>query len=43
MPNKALDPTAVSVSVLFALGFTESRSYSGRAVPAVGQLGRSAP
>ena len=31
-----------AVSILFSLGFTRSLSYLGRAVPAVGQLGRSA-
>ena len=40
--NKALDPTAVSVSVFMRFDFTESLSYRGRAVPAAGQLGRSA-
>jgi hypothetical protein len=38
MPNQALDPTAVSVSVFTRFDFTESFSYRDRAVPAVGQL-----
>ena len=40
--NNALDPTAVSVSDFMRFDFTESFSYRDRAVPAVGQLGRSA-
>lgn len=41
-PNQALDPTAVSVSFFMGFDFTEPISYRDRAVPAVGQLGRSA-
>jgi hypothetical protein len=41
-PNKALDPTAVSVSVLSFSDFIMFFSFLERAVPAVGQLGRSA-
>ena len=41
-PNKALDPTAVSVSVFMRFDFVESLSYRNRAVPSVGQLGRYA-
>ena len=42
-PNKALDPTAVSVSIFMRFDFTEFFSYPDRVVPAVGQLDRSAP
>jgi hypothetical protein len=38
--NKALDPTAVSVSVFMFTDFIMLSSFLGRAVPAVGQLGR---
>ena len=38
--NNALDPTAVSVSILMFTGFMASLSFLDRAVPAVGQLGR---
>ena len=40
--NKALDPTAVSVSDFMRFDFTEFSSYREGAAPAVGQLGRSA-
>ena len=40
--NKTLDPTAVSGSDLLRCGFLEFLSSFGRAVPAVGQLGRYA-
>ena len=39
-PNKALDPTAVSASVLWFTDFTMSLSFLDRAYPAVGQLDR---
>ena len=39
-PNKALDPTAVSVSLFMFTDFITFFSYLDRAVPAVGQLGR---
>ncbi len=39
-PNKALDPTAGSVSVLLFIGFMTFLSLLDRAYPAVGQLGR---
>ena len=40
IPNKALDPTAGSVSILMFTDFMTSLSFLKRAYPAVGQLDR---
>jgi hypothetical protein len=39
-PNNALDPTAVSISIFMSSDFITLFSFLGRAVPAMGQLGR---